>query len=197
MGGWYLIKGTRPFTGGSHQICLAIWGSFVLHIALRKMTEDWRAPLDRRGCWFEQGIRFHLPSTFVSQIESVRFYRWCFGTYGCLSFRKKTKRVQVKGVYSQRRAINAGVSQGSLLAPLLFNLYVNDLNYFVSNTSLRLYADDRTEYAFEPSPMVLQYVINSDLSVLSTRFEPNYVKIDAPKTQALAIGPSIWIWLSF
>ena len=63
--------------------------------------------------------------------------------------------------------------------------------YFVSNTSLRLYADDRTEYAFEPSPMVLQYVINSDLSVLSTRFEPNYVKIDAPKTQALAIGPSI------
>ena len=61
---------------------------------------------------------------------------------------------------------------------------MNDLNYFVSNTSLRLYADDRTEYAFEPSPMVLQYVINSDLSVLSTGFEPNYVKIDAPKTQA-------------
>ena len=46
--------------------------------------------------------------------------------------------------------------------------YVNDLNYFVFNTSLRLYADDRTEYAFEPSPMVLQYVINSDLSVLSS-----------------------------
>ena len=45
-------------------------------IALLKMTEDWRASLDRREAVdFKQGIRFHLPSTFVSQIESVRFYR--------------------------------------------------------------------------------------------------------------------------
>lgn len=58
--------------------------------------------------------------------------------------------------------------------------------------SLRLYADDTTEYASDPSPMVLQYVINSDLSVLSSWFESYYLNIDATKTQAVAIGPSLY-----
>ena len=65
-------------------------------------------------------------------------------------------------------------NQGSLLGPLLLNMYVNDLNYFITNTSLRLYADDTTEYASDVSPMVLQFVINSDLSVLSRWFRMNF-----------------------
>ena len=69
-------------------------------------------------------------------------------------------------------------------------MYVNDLNYFLSNTSLRLYADDTTEYASDVSPMVLQCVINSNLSVLSRWFGLHYSKINAAKTQAVAIGPS-------
>ena len=51
--------------------------------------------------------------------------------------------------------LKTGVPQGSLLGPLLFNMYVNDLNnYFITNTSLRLYADDTTQYASDVSPMV-------------------------------------------
>ena len=61
--------------------------------------------------------------------------------------------------------------QGSLLGPLLFNIYINDLNYKVSNTSLRLYADDTTEYASDVSPMVLEYTINEDLKIVSSWFE--------------------------
>ena len=54
--------------------------------------------------------------------------------------------------------------------------------------SLRLYADDTREYASDPSPMVLQYVINSDLSVLSSWFESNYLNIDAIKRKQLPLG---------
>ena len=53
-------------------------------------------------------------------------------------------------------------------------MYVNDLNYFNTNTSLRLYADDTTEYASDVSPVVLQFAINSDLSVLSRWFRMNF-----------------------
>ena len=53
-------------------------------------------------------------------------------------FLGRRKRVIVNGVYSQWRAISASVPPGSLFDPLLFTLYVSDLNYFVSNTSLRL-----------------------------------------------------------
>ena len=47
---------------------------------------------------------------------------------------------------------------------LLFIFYVNDLNYFVCNSSLRVYGDDTTEYASDPSPSGLA----ADPSVLSS-----------------------------
>ena len=104
----------------------------------------------------------------------------------------RRQRVKLDGAYSSWRTMTTRVPQGSLLGPLLFNMYVNDLNCFVSNTCLRLYADDTTEYASDVSPMVLQCVINSDLSVLSRWFELHYLKINATKTQAVAIGPLLY-----
>ena len=61
----------------------------------------------------------------------------------------------------------------SLLGPLLFNIYMNDLNYFIEGTSLRLYADDTTVYASDTSPVVLEYIINSDLQVVCTWLQHN------------------------
>ena len=52
----------------------------------------------------------------------------------------RRQRVKLDGVYSPWKTIRTGVPQGSLLGPLLLNMYVNDLNYFVSNASLTLYA---------------------------------------------------------
>ena len=64
--------------------------------------------------------------------------------------------------------MKAGVPQGSLLGPLLFIIYISDLNLQVTNTSLRLYADDTTEYASDASPLGLEHFINSNLLTLST-----------------------------
>ena len=57
-------------------------------------------------------------------------------------------------------------------------MYFNDLNYFITNTSLRLFADDTTQYASDVSPMVLQFVINSDLGELSSWFLINFLQIN-------------------
>ena len=87
------------------------------------------------------------------------------------------------------RAVRSGVPQGSLLGPLLFNIYMNDLNHFVQGSSLRLYADDTTAYASDTSPLVLEYIINSDLQSVCKWFENIYLNINTTKTQAMAIGP--------
>ena len=71
------------------------------------------------------------------------------------------------------------------LVLLLFNSNVNDLTFFAGDLI-------RTKYTSDPSPMVLQYAINSDLSLLSSWFESSYLHIDATKTQAVAIGPSLY-----
>ena len=59
--------------------------------------------------------------------------------------------------YSELRA---GLPQGSLLGPLLFNIFINDLNYAVPGVSLRLYAEDTTLYASDVSPIALQFFVN-------------------------------------
>ena len=68
-------------------------------------------------------------------------------------------------------------AQGSLLGPLLFNFYVNYLSYFVCNTSCL---------------GSLSNGLAADLSVLSSWFESNYLNINAAKTQAVAIWPSLY-----
>ena len=102
----------------------------------------------------------------------------------------RRQRVRLDNVFSEWRPVTTGVPQGSLLGPLLFNLYVNDMNYFITSSSLRIYADDTTEYASNPSPIALQYIVNADLKQLNTWLVINYLNLNIPKTQATVIGPS-------
>ena len=62
-------------------------------------------------------------------------------------------------------------------------------NKGLESTSFRLYADDTTAYASDTSPVVLEYIINSDLQVVCTWLQHNYLQINATKTQAMAVGP--------
>ena len=57
--------------------------------------------------------------------------------------------------------------QSGLLGPLLFNIFINDLNETIVTSSLRLYADDTTIYTSDVYPARLEFTINDDVSALS------------------------------
>ena len=57
----------------------------------------------------------------------------------------RTQRVIVDGAYSRWSPVHSGVPQGTVLGPLLFLIYLNDLPDSV-NSTVRLFADDRLVY---------------------------------------------------
>ena len=54
----------------------------------------------------------------------------------------RTQSVNVNGVFSDPQSIQFGVPQGSILGPLLFIVYINNLPSVVQSCDIQLYADD-------------------------------------------------------
>ena len=69
----------------------------------------------------------------------------------------------IPGVSSNWSSVEAGVPQGSILGPLLFLLYTNDIVENI-NSSIRLFADDTTLYIIVDNPLHAANQLNSDLS---------------------------------
>ena len=65
------------------------------------------------------------------------------------------------------RTIGAGVAQGSLLGPLLFLLYINDIIHVVSDCNIRLFGNDTCLYIKVEDRGETARLVNNDVTVIS------------------------------
>lgn len=90
--------------------------------------------------------------------------------------------VEINGCLSQPKLLIKGVPQGSILGPLLFLAYINDLPNFLKLTSAVIYADDTTIFAHKKSLTEVLSLLNSDLDNLVSWCKLNQLYINPAKT---------------
>ena len=97
----------------------------------------------------------------------------------------RIQRTKIGEKFSSWRKIFYGVPQGSILGPLLFNIYINDLFLFSQHFNMANYADDCSPYEFSDSiDEVILKLQNDSLSLIEW-YESNYLKPNPDKWHLL------------
>ena len=96
----------------------------------------------------------------------------------------RQQKVVIKNCSSSLRRVNAGVPQGSVLGPLLFLVYVNDISESLLSLT-RLYADDSSLFYSAASIIDIEGIINHDLRILVRWAAQWLINFNPLKTEAI------------
>ena len=101
---------------------------------------------------------------------------------------ERFQRVKIGDTFSDWTRINKGVPQGSVLGPLLFNIFKNDLMYIPRSSEINTYADDTQFFTSGQDPVTIQHSMQADLQTASEWFQSNGMGLNVDKCLSMWVG---------
>ena len=93
--------------------------------------------------------------------------------------------VSINGINSKKQIMKYGVPQGSVLGPLLFLIYINDLHKAIKFSTVHHFADDTNLLVVGKSLKAIQKQINIDLKLLCKWLKADKISLHASKTELI------------
>ena len=141
------------------------------------------------GCFDRsfEGLRLSRSKLLIAKLNAYGFSRSALlFMYSYLDNWKQ--RVKVNGSFSSLTKTSLGVPQGSVVGPLLFNIYLNDLFLFPEETEVCNCADDTTIYTCGSNVEHVVAKLENDALAIGEWFPNNRMKLNEDKCHLMIFG---------
>lgn len=162
------------------------------HTALVRLCDSWLTAINKSEIAAAVFLDFRKAFDLVSHEILIKKLNLYLNNYSTIKFimsflDTRTQRVYVNGNYSSIGTVYCGVPQGSILGPLLFCLYINDLPLYIknNNVSCDLFADDGTLHTCSADLSAIQHDLQDSLNDVKEWCIYNKMVINAEKTKCM------------
>lgn len=176
-----------------HPFLSAFRPGYGCNTALLKVIEDWKKAVDDNK--YVAAVLMDLSKAFDCLPHDLLLLKLkAYGLNGAAIsllnsyLSNRSQCVKIGSVLSTWQNIYKGVPQGSILGPALFNIFLNDIFYFVKEGSLYNYADDNTLSHSDSNIEGLVNTLENESAILINWFSNNQMKANPEKFPAIAIG---------
>ena len=165
---------------------------FNTQYALLSLIEKWKKTLDNKG--YTGAILMDLSKAFDTinhELLIAKLYAYGFSKDALKMINSymsdRWQKTKIDKSFSSWSALLKGVPQGSVLGPILFNIYLNDLFYFL-NCNICNFADDTTPYVCDKNLDFVLEQLELQSNVAIKWFEDNNMKMNASKCHLFVSG---------
>ena len=162
------------------------------HVLLR-LIENWKKSLDNKN--FVGTVLMDLSKAFDCIPHDLLVAK--LHAYGLsedavtfiYSYLKRRKQgVKINDTESVFQILLSGVPQGSILGPILFNIFINDLFFFIDEVELSNFSDDNTIYTAKKSVTELIKILEKESKTAIDWFKINDMIVNPDKFQAMILS---------